>query len=87
MNKVNDKQDIISEIMIMAKIVDKIKKAWGFAFAKNSKIRMDLQSYLIRIYQYSECHKNCFIMALILIDRVMEQYVKSQIALPFNPHT
>ena len=71
------------EVKIMASIMSMIDKTSSNNFNNEKLCRLSVLEYLDRIYKYSECHAGCFIMALILIDRVMQAQLKLVTKLPF----
>lgn len=78
---------VAPEVKVMASIMNQIEKASFSLFNSRKTLRVSLEEYLHRIHHYSECHNSCFIMAMILIDRVMDNTNIDAISLPFNIHT
>ncbi|CAI2358842.1 unnamed protein product [Moneuplotes crassus] len=78
---------LIPEAKVLASTMTKINKVSRAAFSCRDFIRMGLDHYLHRIHLYSECHESCFVIAMILIDRVLEEYRASSKSLPFNVYT
>lgn len=83
----SSKVGLISEVKFMASVMDQIHKTSHSLFNNKNMLRMSLEAYLERIQQYSECHEGCFVIAMILIDRVMETNVEPTKSLPFNIYT
>ncbi|CAI2373389.1 unnamed protein product [Moneuplotes crassus] len=78
---------LIPEARVMATTMTQINKVSRSAFKCRDFIKMSLDDYLQRIYQYSECHESCFVMAMIFIERVLQEYSASSKSLPFNVYT
>lgn len=77
----------VSEVKFMASVMDEVHKASATLFNNNNTLRINLLDYLQRIHHYSECLNSCFILAMILIDRVMEAHGRKPKPLPFTIHT
>ena len=75
------------EAKSMASIMGQVHKTSAKSFNNQSSLRMSLKDYLGRISEYSECHEGCFVLAMILIDRVLEKHLSSPKPLPFNIFT